>query len=198
MTGIPGQGKGRIGHSPNPKGGHTSQSGWTDERVAELRRLIVIEGYSAARAAESLSEPIAGMIFTRNSVIGKARRMGIKMNKAGDMTSAAHNGGKPRSEAERRLHPRIKAPVERRAPPRPVAQGAAVSEPAKAEQPPAPFLRIPITELNEMRCHWPAGDPKYDAANFGYCGQPVEPGKSYCPCHWLASRAVDQRRVTAA
>jgi GcrA cell cycle regulator len=174
-----------TGHANNAKGGHTSQSGWTDERVAELRRLVTIEGYSAARAAESLSEPIAGIIFTRNSVIGKARRMGILLNE---------NHGKAGAHTVREKRPL----VERRAPPRPVAQGDVVAEPPKAEQPQAPFLRIPITELNELRCHWPEGDPKYDAANFGFCGQPVEPGKSYCPCHWRASRAVDQRRVSVA
>jgi hypothetical protein len=216
MTGIPGQGKGRIGHSPNPKGAHTTQSGWTDERVAELRRLVTIEGYSARRAAEALRrQGFEGV--TRNSCVGKCHRMGIKMNKAGDMTSAAHNGGKPRPEAERRLHPRIKPPVERRAPPRATTRATAVIESSKDEPAPAPSMsildaieprRVSIMQLTGLQyrecgpssfasgstCRFPIGEVR--APDFCYCGLPTE-GRVYCGAHLRLALAIDQRRPFA-
>jgi hypothetical protein len=45
---------------------------WTDDLLAELRRLVEVEGYSADMAAKALGE-------TRNAVIGACSRHDIKL-----------------------------------------------------------------------------------------------------------------------
>ena len=193
MTGIPGQGKGRAGHSKALRGK------WPDEMVAELRRLVVIEGYSSTRAADALrAQGFAGV--TRNSVIGICRRRGIPMNKNGDMLSAFRNGGKPRPAAERRKHPHLAkgaSLVERRAPPKAMrletAEGS--PDPLQAILGPIP-RRISIMELGDGLCHWPLGEVR--SRDFCYCGLPTEHGRVYCGGHTARSvrcRAVDQRRA---
>ena len=49
-----------------------------------------------------------------------------------------------------------------------------------------PVAREPIIEIVEevyvpAGCRWPFGDPR--EADFRFCGEPVELGKSYCPTH---------------
>jgi hypothetical protein len=46
------------------------QHWWTEERIAELRHLLTVEGLSAKAAARVMGT-------TKNSIVGKARRVGI-------------------------------------------------------------------------------------------------------------------------
>jgi GcrA cell cycle regulator len=38
-----------------------------------------------------------------------------------------------------------------------------------------------LAELSSQTCRWPFGDPKHE--DFGFCGQVVTQGKSYCAKH---------------
>ena len=62
-----------------------SQSPWTEERVALLRRLRA-EGVSCARIAAALS--MTGHRFTRNAVIAKCDRLGLGKLESANVTKA--------------------------------------------------------------------------------------------------------------
>jgi GcrA cell cycle regulator len=115
---------------------------WSKTRVEALKRMWA-EGTSARMIAESL-----GGGATRNSVIGKAYRLGLS---------------KPSPSP--RPAPRL--------PERPLAG---------------------ILNLTERMCRWPSGHP--GQAGFGFCGEPVAPGRPYCAEH--CSRAYSPRRDSAA
>ena len=40
---------------------------------------------------------------------------------------------------------------------------------------------VALVDLKPNSCRWPEGDPK--DPNFHFCGEPVAPGKIYCPAH---------------
>ncbi|HZZ62495.1 MAG TPA: GcrA family cell cycle regulator [Roseiarcus sp.] len=146
---------------------------WTEETIEVLKRLA-LEGRSARVIAEALGAP------SRSAVIGKANRVGIKLNGGG---SGAAPGGRPaRSERPRAsTAPRSKtvsckqapAPAPAREPRKPkwIFAGAEVGE----------MRRIGFDEIRELDCRWPLGDPLSE--DFAYCGLQPAPGRSYCAGH---------------
>lgn len=118
---------------------------WTDEKVGELRRLWDT-GYSASAIGRQIG-------LSKNAVIGKAHRLGLK----------------PRpSPIKRRLPtPALATPLTRPEP---------TPEPAPMPMPPAPQERA-----NGPSCNWPIGDP--GEKEFRFCGRPSIPGKPYCAEH---------------
>ena len=138
---------------------------WTNERVEELRRLWG-QGQTASRIADLLGG------VTRNAVIGKAHRLGLR--------------GRPspirRDETGAVARP---APVPRVSVPAPAT--------AKAELPPVetPRAAAPIPTAatapakavggSTKSCSWPMGDPKQPGFHFG--GSEAVPGRPYCPTH---------------
>ena len=66
---------------------------WTDERIAKLSKLWD-EGFSASQIAERLGEGV-----TRNAVIGKAHRLGLK-SRPSPVKSAKGKGGRPAKKAK--------------------------------------------------------------------------------------------------
>ena len=69
---------------------------WTDEAIDTLRRLA-LEGRSASSIAAALGAP------SRNAVIGKANRIGVKLGSANCLAPGAARGG---AERPRRAIPR--------------------------------------------------------------------------------------------
>jgi len=154
-------------------------AGWTDERVANLKRLWT-EGKSAGEIAK-----ILGGGATRNGCIGKARRLGLPPHSAyvkrANLRAASLHTGK-RSKA----------------PPKPqliVAGNGAVIE--KAEAPP-PRVELPmrddkpgphactLVQLAAHACRWPIGPTLAPAELF--CGEPLDPQRDtdrppYCRQH---------------
>lgn len=164
---------------------HGSLPGWTDEKIAIVRRVIG-EGASAGEAAKA-----AGV--TRNALIGKCRRLGIALN------NSKSGPRKPRP---------ARRPIERKGPIRRSAIKAArdaAQNPYRTPLPPAPDfiagenpavlpvpahdLAIPIEQrctlltLKKNSCRWPVGDPKLDPDNFFFCGGERVEGSSYCAHH---------------
>lgn len=150
---------------------------WTDETVGRLVRLAIDEGLSAA----SIAEQIPGA--TRNAIIGKAGRLGIKLG--GGLVGR---------------RPAISFVLRPTVPKSRVGQGVRrkstkVLSPPRARKedgslPPLPVLMPPSLEgfpgiaieaLTDSVCHWPHGDP-HDLEVFRYCGAPVSYRK-YCPYH---------------
>ena len=145
--------------------------GWTDERVAILKKLW-LEGLSASQIAKQLGG------VTRNAVIGKVHRLGL---------SGRATPSQPRQAT-------YKAP---RAP-RPVAAAPRrVVEPAHQ---PAPRVQVyreeapgsaTVLTLGAHMCKWPIGDPSSDS--FTFCGKRSDDGHPYCVDH---SRVAYQPQQT--
>ena len=153
--------------------------GWTDERVASLKKLWQ-DGLSASQIAKQLGG------VTRNAVIGKVHRLGL---------SGRATPSKP-------ARPMFKAPR----PPRTVAAAAyaprRITEPVLV--PPEPVVRYVdeapgsatiLTLVNHM-CKWPIGDPA--TATFTFCGRRASDGP-YCGEHArVAYQPAQGKRRTSA
>ncbi len=153
--------------------------GWTEERVALLKKLW-LEGLSASQIAKQLGG------VTRNAVIGKVHRLGL--------SGRATPSSPPR--------PAFKAPR----PPRPVSNASLAPRRALAH-PPAPqpqtayYVEEPgsatVLTLGAHMCKWPIGDPASDG--FTFCGRRIGEG-SYCNEHARLAYQPQQKgkRSTAA
>jgi GcrA cell cycle regulator len=168
---------------------------WTAEAVEDLKRLA-LEGRSASVIAAALG------VASRNAVIGKASRIGIKLSgggrasvrgktparagrspwaaiphlpRAGKHTSGAALAGDPRGI------PGSQPGDERKAAWR-------VGEAEVGE-----MRRVRFEEIREFACRWPLGDPK--TGEFAYCGLTPAKGQSYCAGHCRMAYRPPQERA---
>jgi GcrA cell cycle regulator len=147
---------------------------WTEEAVEVLKDLA-LEGRSASVIAEALGAA------SRSAVIGKANRIGIKLNggrggggarrDAGGYASSATGGyGLPPACSRRaKLRPALSVVPERNA-----AWSFAEAEVGE-------MRRVGFEEIREFVCRWPLGDPM--SGDFAYCGLRSANGRSYCAGH---------------
>jgi len=151
--------------------------GWTDDRVALLRRLWE-DGQSASKIAAQLGG------VTRNAVIGKVHRLGLAGRaRGGEEATAAVAAPQPKTvEIETAI-----AVVETQAPEpvailshRPTPEFPAPKPPA-APTPLAVSQRVTIMDLRESMCRWPLGDPT--TPEFRFCGGRSITGLPYCTHH---------------
>ena len=152
---------------------------WTPELEEQLR-LHWANGESAAKIAEVMGDGL-----TRNSIIGKASRMGLKKRRATPRKkSHAPRAPRPRTPPRTmsvavRLGKARKAGVQ--------SLDEALSHITAKPVPGAAWDALPDTTpisllmLTDATCRWPIGDPL--VAGFGFCGCPVEDGRVYCPTH---------------
>jgi GcrA cell cycle regulator len=136
--------------------------GWTDERVALLRKLWA-EGLSASQIAIQLGG------VTRNAVIGKVHRLGL----AGRATPS-----RPAKRPVRTARPRVIGPSapRMRMPSNVPTVVIPHLEPLKLDDGKA----ANVLTLNESMCKFPIGDPT--DADFAFCGRGVS-GGPYCADH---------------
>lgn len=133
---------------------------WTDEAIADLRRMKA-EG-------KSFSEIAATIGASRNACIGKAHRLEIvgKPAKSGIKAGAAPRERKPR-------------------PPKPPKPPKVVAiKPAPPSPPPRlPDNRkgVPFLDARPGQCRWPLWDRLTPFEAKEICGEPAMPGKPYCP-----------------
>jgi len=136
---------------------------WTDDRIAQLKKCWD-KGLSASQIAAELGEGV-----TRNAVIGKAHRLGLKSR-----PSPVKSDSK-------------KAKTATAAKAKPKAKAAPKSDASKSKT-------ISLLELNERICKWPIGHPGDD--DFHFCGESSEAGHPYCAKHCgEAYQAQAPRRV---
>jgi GcrA cell cycle regulator len=137
--------------------------GWTEERVAQLRKLWA-EGLSASQIAKQLGG------VTRNAVIGKVHRLGL----AGRATPS-----RPAKRPVRAARPRVIGPTAPRLRP-PMSNLPTVVipdlEPLKFED----GKTANVLTLNESMCKFPIGDP--NDTDFAFCGRGAACGP-YCQDH---------------
>jgi GcrA cell cycle regulator len=168
---------------------------WTTEAVEDLKRLA-LEGRSASVIAAALG------VGSRNAVIGKASRIGIKLSGGGP----ASVRGKTPSRARRSQW--ATAPYTRRSANDPGAEDAAAA--GDPQLPPesgrAAGRSLGVAEIGEMRrlrfedirdsvCRWPLGDPR--SGDFAYCGLTPVGGQSYCAGHCRMAYRPPQARPIA-
>ena len=150
---------------------------WTEAAIETLRQMA-LEGKSASSIALALGAP------SRNAVIGKANRIGVKLT--GNIHCAAPRA--PRSVAERPRRPAI-ARTES------LGKRAVVPAVPRERKPSWVFARAQVGEMlkvgfediREDACRWPIGDPPM--STFRYCAGPRQfPGIGdvphfYCEGH---------------
>ncbi|WP_296816187.1 GcrA family cell cycle regulator [Brevundimonas sp.] len=140
--------------------------GWTDERVANLKKLW-LDGLSASQIAKQLGG------VTRNAVIGKVHRLGLSGRAAPSQPSRpAFRAARPRPtqapSAPRRIEP---APRAAAAPAQPAPRPAVLDLPGTAT----------VLTLGSHMCKWPIGDPSSN--EFSFCGRRSDEGHPYCVEH---------------
>jgi GcrA cell cycle regulator len=145
-------------------------SPWADpDRVEELKRR-----FASGETCSVIAAGLGGGI-TRNAVIGKLHRLGLK-NRDNDIR-VRNLRGRPQNIKGRiaRAKPRRKAPQPKpyHAPP---LVGCALFDAA------IPRDRIKsLMDRQDGDCCWPIGDPRQPG--FGYCCAPVAGETSYCADH---------------
>ncbi len=155
-----------------------SDSPWTDERVATLTEMYV--GGSSASVIGNL------IGLSRNSVIGKAHRLGLV---------SPHNerrASRPPAEARRPYKPRERKVLT-------IENNGRIRESkAMVEQYKLSGVQIkcvvPLADLADDRCHYIAGRDHL------YCGGPKMPGSplSYCTHHYHMMWVKPENRPNVA
>ncbi len=155
---------------------------WTETAIETLRQMA-LEGKSASTIAAALGAP------SRNAVIGKANRIGIKLTgnihcspppaPIGHATAASSRDCAHGVAREARLRPAV--PRERK--PAWVFAEAQVGD----------MLRVGFEEIREDACRWPIGDPTSE--EFVYCGVQTAKGRSYCAGHCRMAYKPPSSRV---
>lgn len=149
--------------------------GWTEERVAELKKLWA-EGHSASQIAKRLGS------VTRNAVIGKVHRLGL---------SGRATPSRPVKRPPRLARPKPQQMPRGAARPgvpaiRETGAALAVALPEEPEANVEP-QRLPngdmvtVMTVKDSMCKWPIGDPA--DTTFGFCGRASDNGSPYCAEH---------------
>jgi len=164
---------------------------WTAEAVEDLKRLA-LEGRSASVIAAAVGAA------SRNAVIGKANRIGIKLNGWG---AAGLRKARARADRAQWAMPHAQSDGVRPRAARALGvvpgSGRGDREAREAawtfgEAEVGEMRRVRFEDIREFACRWPLGDPK--AGEFAYCGLVALRGQSYCAGHCrMAYRAPEAR-----
>ncbi len=136
--------------------------GWTDERVATLKKLW-LDGLSCSQIAKQLGG------VTRNAVIGKVHRLGLSGR------AAPSQPARPAFKAPRPARPVATKPVRAT-----TLKPSAATVPAPARRTDELGSATSMT-LRARMCKWPIGDPLTD--EFTFCGRRTGGPVSYCREH---------------
>jgi GcrA cell cycle regulator len=160
---------------------------WTAEAIEDLKRLA-LAGKSASRIAAELG------VGSRNAVIGKASRIGIKLSGSGGRaTSAAAptRASRPQWATARYARPNADHQSARVVGARalPPVEAAAVFAEAEVGE----MRRLRFEDIRGAACRWPLGDPR--SGEFAYCGLTPAKGQSYCAGHCRMAYRPPQARA---
>jgi GcrA cell cycle regulator len=163
---------------------------WTAEAVEDLKKLA-LAGKSASHIAAALGAA------SRNAVIGKASRIGIKLGGGGRGPGTRKAGvGRPQWASAPYTRPGavdhgsdvalVGDPGVR------PEEGRAAGTLGEAEI--GEMRRLRFEEIREFSCRWPLGDPR--SGEFAYCGLTPAKGQSYCAGHCrMAYRSPQPRPI---
>ena len=137
---------------------------WTVQSIDRLRDLAA-QGQSTRQIALAINSEF-GVAFSRNAVIGRARRSGFALR----YRQTGTQEGKPRTSRRRPATAQLARP-------------ALSTKPAMVMPVPAPDTdrAVTIWRLRACHCRFPLwktpSDPRL------YCGMPTAPASSWCPLH---------------
>ena len=146
---------------------------WTEEAVEVLKELA-LEGRSASVIAAALGGA------SRSAVIGKANRIGIKLNGGRGGCSARRTRAVMRQVQLAAMAPQPAPAEQSSAPPFRCAGGRKAAW-SFAEAEVGEMRRVGFEEIHQFVCRWPLGDPM--SGDFAYCGLKAANGRSYCAGH---------------
>lgn len=149
---------------------------WT-RQMEERAKQLFFDGRSAARVACALNRDApGGMALSRNAVIGKLSRMGVKRGPNPPMIVSMDHP-QPGVRFRPRSHRRAPVPVQLAPSPRQLIHG------------------LQIHELTPDACAYPFGDPRAD--DFRYCGA-IKPSRHhpYCAHHKALTSEPAKRAIT--
>lgn len=162
------------------------QGDWTDERIETLKQLL----------AERLPPRVIAVHLggvTKNAVIGKARRLGLKIRSNPQCREHFPKRGPKTHVIAGRITQDI-TPRVRILPDFP-AEPVVIHEDIYV----APENRKRLLDLEPNDCRWGIGDPKHP--DFHFCNGTKIPGSSYCDFHARKSvqstQEIDARRLRA-
>jgi GcrA cell cycle regulator len=154
---------------------------WSDDRMAELRRLRLSQGLTTLQIAEAMG-------IKRGAVIAKLGRLGIKAGDAGIKKSKLARPASPYKTNRLGVangYVALGLPA--------TAEGLAMVDKDMALP---ESRRLTIGQLRNSTCRFPiCGHPRDE--NFSYCGAPgadYAAGKPYCPGHAQISYRPSQDR----
>lgn len=149
-------------------------SDWTDERIAQLKRLW-LAGFTCSQIAERLRG------VTRNAVIGKVTRLKLppRGHRKANRSQAQIRTVRSRRRARKNTSAASSLP----------AWWPATPIPAEDVQ---PEKLITFAELETKHCRWIYGDPQH--ADHGYCGGEMVLGLPYCAKHAQRAYAAPEVR----
>jgi GcrA cell cycle regulator len=170
----------------------TRGDSWTPERVEKLKVL-----YAEGQSANAIARAIGGGL-SRNAVIGKIHRMGLQRPMEAD-----HRPRQPRRAPRPRFQP-IALPAGKEASKpfdrqrqskiaRPPALPVVDLPPSEAFKPLEGVTPVRLKAARDRDCRWPIDGPGRGLDQL-YCGAEVPIGTTWCPTHFVMSRA---RRHTA-
>jgi GcrA cell cycle regulator len=160
---------------------------WAPEHSDALREFIAL-GLSLSEAAAAINKKFETS-YTRNAVLGRARRMGLKAHRPPELSSGA-TSALNRLDGVRRAEPRI--PWLHR--PMPVFERTETEQLRCVE---IEARHLSLVDLERGDCRYPyGGDEEGEAITF--CGHPRRPGSSYCTPHFHLSRSPGTASERAA
>src|SRR5580700_9508038 len=169
------------------------QMQWTAEAVEDLKKLA-LEGKSASHISAALG------VGSRNAVIGKASRIGIKLSGGGGASvrgkgspravrppwATAHTA-RPNADAQRFRAAAARDSQLLAGDGRAAGRSFGVAEIGE-------MRRLRFEDIRESACRWPLGDPR--SGDFAYCGLTPAGGQSYCAGHCqMAYRSPHARSI---
>ena len=140
---------------------------WTPERVEQLRSCVV-NGLTCSQIAAEIG-------VTRNAIIGKIHRLGLKPLRSPGTPARTCP---PRTASPRFSQRKLLRLMFAEAPSLAAEQ---TNETATVES----AQRCSLLELAAGKCRWPVCDPLGDGGrtDFVFCGNEAVAGFSYCPGH---------------
>lgn len=162
---------------------------WTAAQILQLREYHGALTPDGSRPLYSANEIARRMKRTKNSVIGKARRLNLPARPSPIARKDVVT--RPRRPRPSR---KIDRPVSNVTILRPAQIGMIAEKPVIAAPPPRPVVKPMLVRTSAFSCCFPIGEPR--TPEFRWCDARALVGKSYCFTHYrLTHRSVDWREI---
>ena len=152
---------------------------WADEANVDKLRKLYAEGYSNGQIAKAF-----GGMISRNAIIGKVNRLGLKRGGAYYAEQSAKQSAKRQAAIAREEKKALQLKISASTAPSPIRPPTPPPEPPK----PSKALMLTLMELPSTGCKWPIGDDRPQR----FCGQ-AKADYRYCAFHARESLPKERR-----